>query len=71
MIAPLRQTEPETNDRRQRLRRARQVVASTLLGARRISVCPAPAVPAWQAWLFAAWVVGVVAAYLSSMLHWW
>jgi hypothetical protein len=71
MIAPIRQSDPETTEVRRRLRQARQVIASTLLRTRRTPVVQAPPLPHWQAWLFATWIVVVVAAYGASMLGLW
>lgn len=71
MIAPIRQSDPDSSAARQRMRRARQVVASTLLQTRRKPVVQAPPIAAWQGWLFAAWVLVVVVAYFGSMLHFW
>jgi hypothetical protein len=71
MIAPLRLPDSETTEARRRLRRAHRLVASTLLPERTDSPSPVPAVPAWQAWMVAVWVVVVTACYLASMLGLW
>ena len=71
MIAPLRETESETSEGRRRLRRARQKIASALFEERPQRADHTPPVPAWQAWLFVAWVVVAGAAYAASMLGLW
>ncbi len=71
MIAPIRQSDPETVEVRRRMKRARRVVASTLFSAPAPAQAPAPPIPAWQAWLFAGWVVVVAVAYCTSMLGLW
>lgn len=67
MIAPLRDTPTAQQVRRQALGRARRAVAESLLRPRPQSE-PAPRVPLWQAWLLAAWMVLVAAAYVLHML---
>lgn len=71
MIAPIRQTDPETNQVRRQLQKARQAVASTLLRTCRTRTAPAPPIPAWQAWLFTAWMLLVMGAYFASMFGVW
>ncbi|NUQ66187.1 MAG: hypothetical protein HUU20_27310 [Pirellulales bacterium] len=71
MIAPIRESEPEAAERRQRLRLAHQGVFSTLLDPRPAPKTDSPTVPRWQAWLLAGWMVSVVALYFASMLGWW
>jgi hypothetical protein len=66
MIAPLRQTDPPPVGRR--LREAHRFVAETLLASRRRKVPDAPSVPAWQAWLFAAWAIVATTVYFCAML---
>jgi hypothetical protein len=51
------------------VQRARRLVASTLL-RRRQSKDDSPGVPAWLAWTFTAWLVGVTLVYGLSMLGW-
>jgi hypothetical protein len=68
MIAPLRLPDAETVETRRRLRRAHQLVASTLLPE---PPPPAPSVPAWQAWMVAGWVVVAAVCYFASMLGLW
>ncbi len=71
MIAPIRQQEPETTERRRRLRQAHQVVFSTLLDPRSVPRSEGPPIARWQAWLFAGWTVVAVSLYFASMLGWW
>lgn len=63
MIARFQQTD----DRRRppALRRAHRLVAKTFLKPE-LSETSRP-VPAWQAWLFAAWVVTATAAWFAYM----
>ncbi len=68
MIAPLRETDESTARTRRVLHRARHAVASMLLEEDTVKGREAPAVPAWQAWLLACWIVTVAAAYLAFML---
>jgi len=70
MIAPLRETETATLETRQRLHRARQLIASTLLRPDPYPEESARPVAPWRAWLFAAWVVVVTAVYLAYMAGW-
>jgi len=62
MIAPLREIEPQPAEVRRRFRQARRLIAATLLGPSGEPAGQAPPVPAWQAWLLAAWVVTVTLA---------
>jgi hypothetical protein len=65
MIAPIKR--PKASRSSPGIRRARQLVASTLL-PQRPQPADAPAVPAWRAWLFTAWVAVVVAVYSAYMI---
>ena len=68
MIAPLDQMERKTSELHRHLRRARRLVASTFFSRKPAPTDDAPPVPAWQAWLFAAWAVFVTALYFATML---
>jgi hypothetical protein len=70
VIAPIRLPDTGTAETRRRLRRAHRLVASTLLPEQQPSP-PPPGVPAWQAWMVAAWVVAAAACYFASMLGFW
>ena len=63
MIAPIEKAKPRASA--PGIRRARRMVASTLL--KPPPPGGAPRLPAWRAWLFTAWVVVVVAVYLVCM----
>jgi hypothetical protein len=66
MIAPIER--PKASASSPGVRRARRLVASTLMQQRpRWPEC-APSVPAWQAWMFTAWVVAISAAYFAYMV---
>jgi len=68
MIAPLEQMDTETTQTRRRLRLARRLVASTFLQHGRKPTENGPAIPAWRAWVFTAWVVIVTGLYFGTML---
>jgi len=70
MIAPLRETDPDTVHASPHLREAHRFVASTLLSPQADSGRDAPPVPAWKAWLFTVWVVVITAAYCAFALGW-
>ncbi len=66
MIAPIKETdEPRTS---QGLQRAHRLVAATFL-KKGPAARNAPPVPAWQAWLFTAWVATVLVAFAGHMLR--
>ena len=52
------------------MRRARRMVASTLLQEERELRGPGSRVPGWKAWLFAGWVIVVTAVYFTYMFGW-
>jgi hypothetical protein len=64
MIAPLREPEPEDDSAacQLQLHFARQIVAATLLQPA-VDASDPPRVSAWQAWLLAAWMALITAAY--------
>jgi nitroreductase len=68
MIAPLGQTERETVQTRRHLWRARRLVASMFLEHEPAPRDNAPPVAAWQAWVFAGWVVLVTGVYFATMV---
>ena len=68
MIAPLKQIDVETTRTRRRLQLARHVVASAFYPHAAEPADRAPPVRAWQAWLFAGWVVIVAGVYFATML---
>lgn len=72
MIAPLRDEETGGIAAASRqLRRARRVVARTLLleaGGREPVARP---VPAWQAWLLVTWMMVTAGIYVAMLLGWW
>ncbi len=65
MIAPIR--EAKDPPAAPGLRRARRLVASSLLKRRSYPADEGPAVGPWQAWLFTAWVVATTLAYAVAM----
>ncbi len=71
MIAPLRPVETAPPETETQLRRARRLVARTLLGATADPHDRPPPVAAWVAWLFAGWVVLVAVLYFLAMAGWW
>jgi hypothetical protein len=68
MIAPIREYEPEAEQKSALSESARQAAAS-LLG----DPCAdrAPAIPAWQAWLLVTWMVVTSIAYVAITLGIW
>ena len=68
MIAPIDQMDTKTSELRRHLRRARRLVASTFFARKANPTDGAPPVPAWQAWIFVAWVVTITALYFAAML---
>lgn len=71
MIAPLQEEEKEAPVRSPALRRAHLLLAATFFRTPSHSAETSPAIPAWKAWIFAAWVVIVVALYFAAMAGWW
>lgn len=69
MIAPLRESKTSCHsaDKRQ-LALVRRVLAATLLRTSD-EPAPPPSIPAWRAWLVAAWLVSVVVMYGWRMLE--
>jgi hypothetical protein len=65
MIAPIQQTEPPRSS--SELRRARHLVAATLLEQQPELADDAPPVRAWKAWLFVAWVTVTTVVYFAHM----
>ena len=65
MIAFYRQTDGPTSTTA--VRRARRLVASSLLEQESHPACSTPPVATWKAWLFAAWVVVVTGFYFAHM----
>jgi hypothetical protein len=66
LIAPIRgsqQDPPSTG-----IQRARRAVAAMLLLSDRDGFDEPPALPGWKAWVLAAWITVVLAAYVGSML---
>ena len=71
MIAPLREEEPRGLAAASRqLRRARRVVARSLLPETRPQESAAHPVPAWQAWLLAGWMATTAAVYVALLIGW-
>jgi hypothetical protein len=68
MIAPIREPNHWSDGPSEALRRARRIVAEALLPTRNDQVAATRRVPAWQAWLFAAWVTGTASWYLMNLL---
>jgi hypothetical protein len=52
------------------MRRARRLVASTLLRSAREPRDDAPPMPGWKAWLYCAWVLVAAAYYIGCMVGW-
>ncbi len=71
MIAPLRPSQTENAERRQRFQHAHHWVAMTLLPNPSASTPTAQQISAWKAWLFLAWVASTMAVYAGSMLGIW
>lgn len=69
MIAPLRESDPETTQTCRRLREAHRFVASTLL-RRDCAADGGSPVAAWKAWSLALWALVVTAVYAAAMLGW-
>lgn len=67
MIAPIREPDRWSNVPSEALRRARRIVAETLLPPSRDQQESPPRVPAWKAWLFAAWVLGTSGWFLTHL----
>ena len=67
-IAPTTQADRESAETHRCLERARYYIASTLLRRRAEQADHVPPVRAWQAWLFAAWVVTVAGIHVATML---
>lgn len=68
MIAPIREPNHWSDGPSEALRRARRIVAEALLPPSREQHNAPRRVPAWQAWLFAAWVTGTAGWYLMNLL---
>jgi len=72
MIAPLRDEETGGIAAASRqLRRARRVVARTLLPDVAGREPIARPVPAWQAWLLVTWMTMAAAIYIAMLVGWW
>jgi hypothetical protein len=72
MIAPLRDQETGGLAAASRqLRRARRVVARTLLPVADGREPAARPVPAWQAWLLVAWMAATAGIYVALLVGWW
>lgn len=72
MIAPLRDQETGGLAAASRqLRRARHVVARTLLPEAGGREPAARSVPAWQAWLLVAWMTMTAGIYVAMLVGWW
>jgi hypothetical protein len=71
MIAPARTPSPHTDHSRRAVRRARRLIAESLLASRKSREPSARHVPAWQAWLAATWVVTIAAVFGAMMFKWW
>ena len=67
MIAPLRQDDGPAVSDNPTMRKARRLVAEALFAEQEETPAGAPPVPAWQAWAFVLWIVGVMGVYLASM----
>lgn len=70
MIAPLRPPLATTSEKSRPLHEAHQVVAASLLAPLPSPQVEAPPVPAWRAWIFVVWIVGVVSVYAAAMVGW-
>jgi hypothetical protein len=67
MIAPLRPADDQRTETRRRVHRAKRLVGSLLVEKSRPEAAGPPRIAAWLAWLFALWVVVVVAVYVAHM----
>ena len=65
MIAPIESLKASASS--PGIRRARRLVACTLLKLRSSRPDCAASAPAWRAWLFTTWVALVVAVYFACM----
>ncbi len=68
MIAFIKQDDPPRLP--PALRRARRLVASTLLRGAQKNDGVGPRVPAWLAWTFTLWIATATVAYGLFMLGW-
>jgi hypothetical protein len=68
VIAPIDRADRESAETHRCLERARHYIASTLLRHRAEQAEHVRPVRAWQAWLFAAWVLTVTGIYFATML---
>jgi hypothetical protein len=68
MVAPIQHKDKPAPS--SAMRRAHRLVASTLL-SQAPAADGAPRVAAWKAWLFAAWVVVIAAAYVAHVARIW
>jgi hypothetical protein len=69
MIAPARPyTDTATTPREAKLRRARRLVASSLLGEEGRAASSPPAIKPWRAWLVCGWLVLVTGYYVVALL---
>ncbi len=68
MIAPLRVADSETRRENLALGKARRAVGAALLSAESDGSAEPRKVPAWGAWLFAAWVLVATVYYFACML---
>jgi hypothetical protein len=67
MIAPLQVAGSETGAENRALQKARQAVGAALLSAESEHPPQPRKVPAWAAWLFAAWVLAATLYYFACM----
>ena len=71
MIAPARTPLSGTDPSRRAVRRARRLVAESLLASDERRPPDAARVPAWQAWLAAIWVLTIAAVFGAALFDWW
>jgi hypothetical protein len=71
MIAPARFPSSDTDRPRRAIRRARRLVAQSLLASPEPAEERVSPVPVWQAWLVAIWMLMVAGVFLAAMFKWW
>ena len=68
MIAPIRETEPPTQDRPRTSDEVRRLIASIFLDEAGSDSRPARMVPSWKAWALVLWAAVLTLVYLAAML---
>jgi hypothetical protein len=71
MIAPARFPSSDTDPSRRALRRARRMVAESLLASPEPAEAEVEPVSAWQAWLATIWLLMIAGIFAVAMFKWW